>query len=161
MNRHDRRRANRVLKCTSGHQAADCDGSCHARPDLAAFAFDEERALWQADSQLRLAFAAFAMIAPEIDDETDETACGVLLLLALAAAHTRALTALRWRLLAAFLTFAYRRAALARLALEARSRRRAMQPGLLACLDHMTAAPRTGPPAGRAVACLASGGALA
>jgi hypothetical protein len=34
-------------------------------------------------------------------------------------------------------------------------------PPLASCLDHVTAAARTGPPAGRAVACLASGGALA
>lgn len=48
-------------------------------------------------------------------------------------------------------------------ALQAFSRQAAHYhgPPLASCLDHVTAAPRTGPPAGRAVACLASGGALA
>jgi hypothetical protein len=172
MNRRDRRRAARLLGCASayqeceltglslGHRPEDCDGSCHTSADLSVF--EEKQMLRNRDYRARIDFVVAATyLAAELEAEP-RLVRGMVMLLSVVAASSRAVAALCWRLLTAFLTYAGRRAELFRLVLEARFRRyQALSPRLLACLDQTTSAPRTGPPAGRTVACLASGGALA
>lgn len=176
MNRHDRRRARSCLECSAGglacpeagrlpvHAPADCDGSCHTAAELAAY--DLDVALRRRGAGLRVALRAAVMYPAEAFEGAPDLVRGAALVLVLTAVAGRDLAALYWLELVAVLTGVPRRAERSRLALEAwLLGRRARAPRrLLACLDHVTVAPRTGPPAGAEAAsslfCRAGGAVL-
>jgi hypothetical protein len=149
-----------LLECSAGrsacpeygrppaHAPEKCDGSCHTAAELAML--DQDFLLGSRDARLRVEFGAAATFPYEELEDAPALIRGAAFLFALMAAEGRALAAVAWRALTAMLTFARRGQELARLALAARLRRRtARAPRFLACRDHVTIAPRTGPPAGR------------